>query len=157
VRHGSAKLWLCVAPTALSFLDTALTLWGQAPEYWAGDYTRCREGNPVLRWCLEQHPAAALAESAAWVVLFGAAVLVLPWRAAKVLALAVALGHVVGASSWLEDRLGTYWVYPGVLLGCAWMIVWTWERADDRQCDDKRAELSAAAADCGATTRFPEA
>jgi hypothetical protein len=116
----------------LSILDNALTLLGQPPEYWAGDYTRCLEENPVLRWCLEHHPAAALAEGAVWVALVGAAVFVLPWRAAKVVSLGVALGHVVGASSWLQQRLATYWVFPVVLLGSAWMLVWTWERAEDR-------------------------
>ena len=59
VNRFFAKLWLCVAPMVLSVLDTALTLWGQPREYWAGDYTKCSEENPVLRWCLEQHPAAA--------------------------------------------------------------------------------------------------
>jgi hypothetical protein len=130
---------------ALSVLDNALTLWGQPPEYWAGDYTRCSEEYPVLRWCLEQHPAAALAEAVVWVALVGAAVVVLPWRAAKVVSLGVALGHVVGSSSWLEEGFGTYWVFPGVLLGSAWMIVWTWERAEAWRRDAKPAEPGAAA------------
>jgi hypothetical protein len=130
---------------ALSILDYALTLWGQPSEYWAGDYASCAEGNPVLRWCLEQHPAAALAEAVVWVTLVVTAVLVLPLRAAKVVSLGVALGHVVGANTWLWTRFGLYWLFPIVLLGSAWMILWTWERAENRRRDCKSTEATAGA------------
>jgi hypothetical protein len=81
-----------------------------------------------------------LAETILWITLFGAPILALPWRAAKVLSLGVALGHVVGASLWLEKLIGTYWVFPVVLLANAWIIVWTWERAEGLPRDCKLAD-----------------
>jgi hypothetical protein len=42
----------------------------------------------------------------------------------------VALGHVVGSSTWIANTIGLYWLFPPVLLGSAWLIAWTWERAE---------------------------
>ena len=54
----------------------------------------------------------------------------LPRLAAKVLALAVAMGHAYGSGTWLTSGLGTYWVFPFLFIGSALLVVWTWERAD---------------------------
>jgi hypothetical protein len=86
-----------------------------------------------------------LAENVLWVALVVAAVVVLPWRAAKVLSLGVALGHVVGANTWLWTRFGIYWLFPIVLLASAWMIVWTWERAENHRRKCEAPKTSAAA------------
>jgi len=139
VGFPADKLWLCVAPAILCALDQALTFSGQPAEYWGGDYMRCSEASPVSRWCLEQHPAAALAEAILWVALFGALIVISPWRVAQVISLGVALGHVIGASDWLWKEFGLYWLYPPVLLGSAGLIVWTWQRAEARRHPSKVA------------------
>src|SRR5262245_22594461 len=126
----TGKSWLWPAPVLLCLLDKGLTLWGQPPAYWAGDYARAAEGNPITRWCLEQHPAAYAAESILWVALFCALIAALPWLRANPVSLGVALGHVVGSATWLWGWFDLYCFFPGFLLACSALIVWTWERAD---------------------------
>jgi hypothetical protein len=140
VRLPPGKLWLCAAPAILCVLDNALTLYGQPPEYWQGDYQRANEGNPVERWFFHLHPGVFVAGTFLWVLLFVALIVALPWRAAKVLSLGVALGHVVGANAWLWQEFALYWLFPPVLLASAWMIVWTWERAECRRHDGNPVE-----------------
>jgi hypothetical protein len=117
----------------LCALDNGLTFYGQPPEYWSGDYGRCRESHPILRWCLELHPAAAVAEAILWAAAFVALIVFCPWRIARLISLGVALGHVVGSSTWIANTFGLYWLYPPVLLGSAWLIAWTWGRAEARR------------------------
>jgi hypothetical protein len=108
----SGRYWLWIAPVLLCLLDQALTLYGQLPAYWAGDRTKGYDGNPIVQWCLEQHPAAFLAETVLWIALFGGLIAVLPWPLAKTVSLAVSLGHVVGSAAWLWWFLEQYWVFP---------------------------------------------
>ena len=123
------RLWLCISPILLCLVDQGLTLGGQPEAYWAGDYTKANEGNPVLRWCLQQHPAASAAYDLAWIALFGFFIVVLPWQIAKTISLGVALGHIVGSGTWMWWRYELYWLFPVMLLSSAALIVWTGERA----------------------------
>jgi hypothetical protein len=67
------------------------------------------------------------------VAAFVALIVLCPWRIARLISLAVALGHVVGSSTWIANTPGLYWLYPPVLLGSAWLMAWTWERAEARR------------------------
>jgi len=125
----SGRFWLLTAPVLLCLLDNALTLCGQPAAYWAGDYIKADEGNPIALWCLKQHPAAFAAESLLWIALFGSLVVVLPWQLAKTVSLGVALGHIVGSAMWIGWRFEQYWLFPVLLLSSAGLIVWTWEQA----------------------------
>jgi hypothetical protein len=124
------RLWLCAAPAALALLDNGLTLWGQPPEYWAGDTTKTSELSPAMTWFLRQHVLGGVVETVLWVAAVSLLIIVLPDLAAKVLALAVALGHATGAGSWLVRGPETYWIYPVLFLTSATLIVWTWRLAD---------------------------
>jgi hypothetical protein len=128
----SGRCWLWVAPVLLCLFDHALTLYGQPSAYLAGDHTRACDGNPIVQWCLEQHPAAFAAETILWIALFGWLIVVLPWPLAKTVSLAVSLGHVVGSTSWIWSWLENYWLFPPLLLSSAGLIVWTWEQAARR-------------------------
>lgn len=125
-----AKLWLCAAPTILCMIDYALTFCGQPPEYWAGDYSYAAEANPLIRWCLQQRPALAIAACGMWMLLVGMIIVVFPWRLAKFVSLAAVLGHGVGLDSWLNDWPASYWLSLPMLFGSDWLVVWTWERAE---------------------------
>src|SRR5262249_7791876 len=141
----SDRFWLWIAPVLLCLLDQALTLCGQPSAYWAGDYNKADEGNPIARWCLEQHPAVFAAETILWIALFGSLVAVLPWQLAKTVSLGVALGHIVGSDMWIWWRLEQYWLSPVLVLSSAGLIVWTWEQAGGvRECR-RAAEPTASA------------
>ncbi|MBM3995099.1 MAG: hypothetical protein FJ303_13240 [Planctomycetes bacterium] len=126
----TGKMWLCMSPVLLAVLDYGLTLYGQPAAYWAGDYSRVNEANPVSRWCLERHPALFVLEFFPWAGLFCVFIIVLPSTLAKMLSLGVALGHIVGAASWMWRHFGQYWLFPITLMSSAVLIVWTFERAD---------------------------
>jgi hypothetical protein len=94
----------CLLPWVL---DVALTLHGQTPEYWAGDYSRATEGAAFYRRLYEFHPAAAVGGHLLFLGLIGALLVLLPEGLAVVLALAAAFGSTWGASSWVERYLVT--------------------------------------------------
>jgi hypothetical protein len=124
------RLWLCVAPAALCLLDYSLTLLGQPATYWAGNYASYNEDDPLGGWALGKHPLAFLVYMLLWIALVSAPVLVLPRSLAKIVSLAVAMGHATGAASWARLMLGRYEVYPILFLACAALTVWSWHKAD---------------------------
>jgi hypothetical protein len=124
------RLWLCVAPAVLATLDKAMTLWGQPAEYWAGDYTGYNELNPVSAWSLGWHPLALVVQNFLWISAFGLLIVVLPRRMAKILALAIAMGHAAGVGWWLLIILQWFPLVMIHFLASAALLVFTWERAD---------------------------
>jgi hypothetical protein len=94
----------CLLPWVL---DVTLTLHGQPPEYWAGDYTRTTEGAAFYRRLYEIHPSAGVGGNLLFIGLIGALLVLLPERLAVVLALAAAFGSTWGASTWVERHLIT--------------------------------------------------
>jgi len=94
----------CLLPWVL---DVALTLHGQPPEYWAGDYSRTTEGAAFYRRLYALHPVAGVGGHLLFLGLIGGLLVLLPERPAVVLALAAAFGSTWGASSWVERYLVT--------------------------------------------------
>ncbi len=119
--------WL--PPLTMFALDVALTLRGQPAEYWAGDYSRAVEANPLAWLILAVHPYLFLGLAIGWAVAFVALVTLWEHRLAKVVAFVLTVGHAVGAASWLL-RLG----WPGVAAAVGLMVAaerlltWCWPR-----------------------------
>jgi len=110
-------------------LDQGITLFGQAPNYWKGDYSVAVEGNPWFYWLLLQHPLAFEARIVAWVGVFSFVIFTLPRRAAMTISIAIVLGHTWGAATWICYSLPFgYWVTLALFLVSAIIIVATWER-----------------------------
>jgi hypothetical protein len=86
-------------------LDVSLTLHGQPPEYWAGDYSRTTEGASFYRRLYTLHPAAAVGGHLVWIALLAGLLLLLPEVLAVVLAIAAVFGHTFGASTWVTAAL----------------------------------------------------
>ena len=104
------RLLMCLGPAVLCSIDVAVTLAGQPPEYWAGNFHRAVEGNPIPRWFLQQHPLAMVAGCLLWITLFSAAIHYLSKPTARVVALALMVSHAVGVSTWLiRMPLGVGW------------------------------------------------
>ncbi len=127
IRFPKRRLWLCVAPAVFTLLDQTLTLAGQAPEYWAGNFAYVNEGSPHGHWALAQHPLVFELGILLWVALFGAAIVLLPRLPALIVSLAVTMGHAWGASTWLGDFLG-YWGCIALFFAAAALVVFTWEK-----------------------------
>ena len=123
------KLLLCVPPLVLCAIDQTITLAGQSSSYWSGNYADANEVNPLFNWLLQQHPLAFEAGILAWILLFGAVIMVLPRRAAMAASIAIVLGHTWGTATWLCLKIHHgYWIALGLFLASAIVIVLTWEK-----------------------------
>jgi hypothetical protein len=124
-----ARLWLCVPPVIVSTIDQGVTLLWQPAAYWAGVYSTGQEGNPAYSWLLRQHPLAFEAGMVAWVALFSSIIYLAPQRLAKIVSIAVMLGHTWGTATWLYWRLPHgYWISIALFLASATIIVLSWDR-----------------------------
>jgi hypothetical protein len=126
---ASGRSWLCCAPVALIALDVGLTLAGQPPEYWQGQYQTARELNPPARWALSQHPALFAAAGLLWAGAVSALVLRLPRGLARAAALGVVCGHTAGAASWLVAGGAAGCALAALLFALAYRLLgWSWRR-----------------------------
>jgi hypothetical protein len=123
------KLWLCVAPFTSCLLDKSMTLLGQPARYWAGDYAKYYEGNPITAYFLARNPAAYLVYTLVQFILYGLIIMLLPKRLAMITALAITILHFTGAATWIWLS----WKYEGLIIPVlaflmAGLVVWTWAR-----------------------------
>jgi hypothetical protein len=92
-------------------LDQSVTLIGQPPGYWHGQYQLALEGSPPFRWLLTQHPLAFEAGIAVWIALFSAVMLLSPRWLAMAISIAIVIGHTWGTATWLFFRFSQgYWL-----------------------------------------------
>jgi hypothetical protein len=129
---------LCLPPLALASLDAGLTLLGQSPEYWDGNYSRVNELSPTFHHLLATHPLAFAAGFAGWGLTFTGLILLLPQTLALATSLAVAVGHTWGASTWLLDRFHYgYQACNGLFILTAFALAlgirWGWGAAPSQE------------------------
>ena len=120
------RLRLCSGPILFCLLDGALTLFGQAGEYWAGNFKLAEEWNPVGRWALEQHPMIFATVLLCWLGTVSILILSLPVNLALVASFAIQLGHTVGAVSWVYRDFGSLACIP-LLVVSRLVLDLTWE------------------------------
>ena len=60
------RIWILLSAAIVYLIDSSLTLHGQSPDYWAGDYAAALEGNPLVHPILAWHPLAFVAAAAIW-------------------------------------------------------------------------------------------
>ena len=131
-------LWLLLPPIALCVFDFGLTLYGQSPAYWQGDYSDVNELSPSFAAYMSLHPLAFVAACCVWIAFFSAVILLLPELTALLLSVAVILGHMAGAVSWLAYRFNSYQSCNALFLATAALIVVSFKRGQNA---DGRAAL----------------
>lgn len=123
------RLWLLAPAAVLYTVDVGLTLAGQPPSYWAGDYGSAVEANPVAYALLALGPGPFAGLAVAW--LAGVSALVAGWRHRLTgwVAVVVAVAHAVGGASWLT-RAGPWGLAAaGAYLAAAAQVSgWCWRR-----------------------------
>jgi hypothetical protein len=132
-------LWLLLPPIVLCSLDFGLTLYGQPDAYWAGDRTSVNEMSPSFARFLSLHPAIFLAGGALWIAIFSALILLLPEWLALTVCVAIVMGHMAGAASWLAYQWRSYESCNLLFLITAGLIVVAFKRgqnADGRPAFD---------------------
>lgn len=131
MRH---RPWLCLPPVLVAVFDVGLTLCGQSQAYWSGDYAATREIAPHARWLLRRHPAAFIAAASVYLVAVCAVITVAPRTLAKIVAVALVMGHVWGACTWLRYRYGVpYWGQLLFFLIVASITVIAFEQGEPRR------------------------
>jgi hypothetical protein len=132
-RHPTGRWWLVPPVVGIYALDVALTLTGQPPTYWAGDYATVNEINPVGYALLRLGPWAFLGTAAVWLVAL--VLLTLWWRhwLAEGVVKVLTAGHAIGGACWVA-RHGGWWLVAGVgfLVGSAVFTLWCWRRKDGK-------------------------
>jgi hypothetical protein len=124
-------LWLLVPPVVLCGLDFGLTFYGQSAEYWAGNYSAVNEMSPSFNYYLSVHPLMAGAAMLLWMFLFSALILLLPEMLALVLVVAIVIGHMVGATTWLAFSLRSYQACGVLFLLTSALIVFAFKRGQN--------------------------
>lgn len=94
------RLWLLLPTVPAIWLDYATTLNRQPESYWAGDWSKVHEGQPILAYFLGIHPLAFLAFGVGWTCITSTMIWVLPRTAGIALAFYLALSHLWGLWTW---------------------------------------------------------
>ena len=102
------SLWIVVPPILLCCLDFGLTLYGQSSAYWAGNYKDVNEISPSFRDYLTTHPLVFAGMGLVWIGIFSTLIAILPEKIGMTISIAVVIGHMAGATSWLAYRFGSY-------------------------------------------------
>jgi hypothetical protein len=125
-------LWLLLPPIALCLLDYGLTLYGQSNAYWAGDYTAVSEVSPSFAYYLSIHPLMCVAAALLWIAIFSSLILLLPENLALTVMVAIVIGHMAGAGSWLVYRFHSYQSGNLLVLMTSGLIVLAFKRGQRR-------------------------
>ena len=104
---------------AMSF-DLAMTLIGQPATYWA-DPASANEGNPLVRFVMNQGIVLLLVGAALYAAVAIALVTVLPVRLGLPLLLTLTIWHYYGASAWLQHHF--HISYGFLVYGAALSVV----------------------------------
>ncbi len=120
--------WLFIPPIILSSIDFGLTLYGQPSVYWAGNYSQANEISPSFATALRFHPIGFVALFAIWAAIFCILILLLPEILALFLTVAIVIGHMLGASTWLAYRFHSYQSAILLILATAGLIVFSFKR-----------------------------
>lgn len=102
IRPGT--LWLVVPPIVMCYLDFGLTLFGQSPVYWQGNYHSANEMSPSFRYYLSMHPLVFVGMVMLWSAIFSSLIAILPDRIGMTISVTVIIGHMIGAGSWPPFR-----------------------------------------------------
>ena len=129
-------LWLLLPPIALCSLDFGLTLYGQSDTYWNGDFSSVNEMSPSFARFLAIHPLTFVAAQLLWIAIFSVLILLLPEKLALTLVLAIVIGHMAGAATWLAYRFNSYQSCNVLFLATSGVIVFAFKRG---QNNDGRA------------------
>ena len=123
--------WLLLPPIALCSLDFGLTFYGQSAEYWSGNYSAVNEISPSFHYYFTIHPLVAAGAALLWMAIFSAMVLLLSEMLALTLVMAIVIGHMAGAATWLAYRFHSYQSCGLLFLVTSALVVFTFKRGQN--------------------------
>jgi hypothetical protein len=125
----NAKLILLIPALWASLFDVVLTIVHQSKAYWSGDLTAGEEGNPIGAFFMRSHVSGLFVISIAWLMIVAALGYFLPRKISSVFLLFVVMVHSYGASTWLLNRYG-FWYVMVLALFNAILFYWAKDLAD---------------------------
>jgi len=126
------KLWLALPAFLLCLADQVVTLYGQPPEYWAGDYSAAQEGAPHGLWLLHQHPGWYILAAILYLLGIVAVIAWLPRFLARITSAGLVIGHTWGTSYWMcvfFPRQG-YWISVALFVLSGFLLVLAFDVSD---------------------------
>jgi hypothetical protein len=137
-------LGLCLPPVLLCLVDCVVTLAGQPPAYWSGNFASANELSPTFAQLLHTHPLAFVAGTAVILSVYVALIVLLPEVIATILSVALTLGHTFAASTWLGaysdnfpyQLVNGFFVLSATVLGLS--LHWAYQPGDDSRSDTRR-------------------
>ncbi len=124
-------LWLVVPPAVLCMLDLWMTLYGQPPSYWSGNFRDANEISPSFASYLAIHPLAFVGAGFLWIILFSAIIVLLPEMLALTVSIAIVIGHMGGAATWFAYRFHNYQACNALFLVTAFVVVLSFKRGQN--------------------------
>ena len=101
------RAWLCIPALTAMLIDTVVTVYGQAEEYWKGNHENTNEFNPLIHAFMSTHWLGLFAITILWIAIIVPLILFLPRRLSLIIASAIVLGNTWGAATWLS--LHSFW------------------------------------------------
>jgi hypothetical protein len=121
----SGRLWLFTPLALAGLIDIVLTLVGQSPEYWAGDYSMTQEGNPFAEPLLAWNPWLFASAGILWLSALGTMVYLWKHRIAFIIAMIAFAGHTFGGAAWMLYLPPNGWIAATVYL-LLMIGLWKW-------------------------------
>lgn len=109
------KLLSIIPALWASLFDIAITAIHQSSEYWSGDLSQANEGNPIGAYFMSKHVAGMFVISGLWLVVIVLLGYFLPRQIRKVFLLFCVIAHSYGASTWLSNRYGFWYMIVFIL------------------------------------------
>ena len=110
IRDMNRKLLLLVPAHWAALFDVVITITHQPADYWNGNLSRANEGNPIGAYMMGNHVSGIFVISFVWLVIIGVLGYFLPRKFANVFLLFVLMVHSWGASTWLSQFYGFWYV-----------------------------------------------
>ena len=115
-------LGLCLPVILAGSLDATLTLCGQSPAYWAGDYQQVNELGGFLNQLLRIHPLAFIAFECFQFVVVSCFILLVTDSLALLVSIASVFNAVLGASTWILPTSHGYVLTDVLFLSAALLL-----------------------------------
>jgi hypothetical protein len=115
------RCWILLPALVLYCLDISLTLIGQPADYWAGDWAKTSEINPIAYPLLAAGAICFAVAAVLWAAAFSTFILLARLSIARIVAYVIAFGHAIGAATWLVRHGVMGWIAAvALLVAAAW-------------------------------------
>jgi hypothetical protein len=115
LKSTNQKLVSLIPAYWAALFDIIITIVHQPKEYWRGNLNKANEGNPIGAFMMGNHVSGIFVISFIWLVIIGILGYYLPRKFSNVFLLFVLIAHSWGASSWISNLYGFWYIMVFIL------------------------------------------